>query len=326
MPDGTTILVALSGGADSRALLELCRDEAPGRNWRLRIGHVDHALRSDSGDHATWVRELGRSLGCPSLGARVSSRFWTRTQGRSLEDAAREVRRRALRRMARRAGAASVFLGHSADDQAETLLLHLLRGTGIRGMAGMEVRSGRLVRPLLGVRRAELRAFLRRRGAEWREDPSNEDARFLRNRIRRELLPLLEDRFQPGIVEVLGRSAGAFRSVRAWLRTSTDAAWADLSPECGPAWIRLDRPRLASYDRAVIEEILRRAYHELRGSARDIRHAHVRSLAAAVVDARPRRFDLPGRVCAQVDAASVCLEQGQPRAPHHPVIELADDR
>ena len=332
LADGSTLLVAVSGGADSRALLELCRDEAAGRSWRLRVAHVDHALpggfgagmgastiRDESAERAAWVREIARASGCPSLGARVAPRFWERAAGRSIEDAARQIRRRALRRMARRAGASAILLGHTKDDQAETLLLQLLRGSGIRGMSGMAVRTGRFVRPLLAIRREELRDFLIRRDLDWRDDPLNENPRFLRARIRRDLIPLLERDFQPGTVTVLARTAGVFRSAREFLRAAEARAWEDLSPESGPGWIRLDRPRLASYHRAVIEEILRRAYHVLHGSPRDLRNAHVRSLADAVSEPRPRHFDLPAGIRVRVDRSWVRLDRVGPLA-----VEEAD--
>ena len=136
-----------------------------------------------------------------------------RREGGGLEQAARRERYRFLRRIRAETGAAAVAVAHTRDDQAETLLMRLLRGAGATGLGGMRPRSGRLLRPLLEVAREEVLSHLRDRGLEWKEDPSNEDLRHLRNRVRHELLPSLEARYNPALRAGLARTASLLAEV-----------------------------------------------------------------------------------------------------------------
>jgi len=300
--DGSTILVAVSGGCDSVYLLHLVLAERRRRNWTVWVGHVDHGLRPDSAEDARFVRGMARELGVPSIGLRIDARVW-RTAG-SVEERARAYRHRALRRMARRIGASTILLGHNRDDQAETLLIRLLRGSGLRGLGGIPLLTSghpRLVRPLLEISREQLRDAARSASIPWREDPTNSDPRLLRNRIRLLLLPLLEEQFQPGARKVLARTAASLDTARAWLEQETDRAWNELAPRQEGASIRLDRPRLASYHEVLVEGIIRRAFSSLSGSARGLGKAHVDAALRALRDPRPRQIHFPRRVTARVN-------------------------
>ena len=200
LASGSTLAVACSGGADSvaltRALAELRGRR--GFGFGLRVSHVDHGLRPGSDADAAWVVRLAASLRLESDVTRV------RCDGPgNLEQRARERRYAALAAAAARHGAAAVLTAHTADDQLETLLMRLVRGAGPKGMAGMPAERAlgggvRLVRPLLGVGRRALRAFLAERGSGFVHDPTNDDATRLRARLRRDVLPVLRD-VQPGV-------------------------------------------------------------------------------------------------------------------------------
>lgn len=324
--DGATLLVAVSGGSDSVMLLHLVLDEAPQRGWRVWVGHFDHRMRPDSHLDATWVRQLARSLSVPSIGlsARASAGGDFKAElpaGASPEEILRQRRRAALRKMALRTSSSRILLGHTLDDQAETVLLRLMRGSGVRGLSGMELKRGPFVRPLLQIRRRDLRAAAVRRAIAWREDPSNEDLRFLRNRIRLRLLPLLESEIQPGAAQVLGRTGDSMRSVRDWLSSEVRDAWRDLAPErvdtdSGPG-IRLDRSRLRSYHEALVEGILRRAFKELSGTARGLATSHVASVLQALRGSGPSELHLPAGIRVYVNRQELRLVMhGNPgRAP-----------
>lgn len=198
------LLLAVSGGPDSIALLHgAARLVATGqRAWRLSVAHLDHALRPDSADDAAFVGATASALGLAGAVRRTDVAAQARDEGRSIEEAGRDARYRFMEEVA--PAGALIATAHTLDDVAETVLINLLRGSGLGGMAGIPARRGRIVRPLLGERRGELRPLLDAAGIEYRVDPSNEDPAFLRNRVRRELLPALES-IRPGAVERIGR-------------------------------------------------------------------------------------------------------------------------
>jgi tRNA(Ile)-lysidine synthase len=204
VPDDATVVLAVSGGPDSMALLHGAAGtvRADAAQWRLHVAHLDHGLRAESMDDATFVADAARNLGLPCVVDRVDVAAQARRQGRSIEEAGREARYAFLERVA--PSGAAIMTAHTADDDAETVLINLLRGTGLAGVAGIPARNGRIARPLLGARRDELRAMLADARVTYRADPSNADPAFLRNRVRAEVLPLLE-RLRPGAVERIGR-------------------------------------------------------------------------------------------------------------------------
>jgi tRNA(Ile)-lysidine synthase len=205
IPDDAPMVLAVSGGPDSTALLHAAAALAPGCGWRLTVAHLDHGLRPSSGDEAAAVAAAATRLELPVEVRRVDVRALAAAEHRSLEDAGRQARYRFLEEMAAARGAdAFIATAHTADDAAETILLRLARGSGLRGLRGIPPRRGRIVRPLLQARRATLRATLDAAGIPYATDPSNADLAHARNRVRAELLPALE-RLNPAAVEALTR-------------------------------------------------------------------------------------------------------------------------
>ena len=206
LDDDVPLMLAVSGGPDSMALLHGAARLVEGdrRHWRLTVAHLDHGLREDSADDATFVTDAADALGLPWETRRTDVAALARAEGRSIEDAGREARYRFLAEVAPKG--ALIATAHTADDAAETVLLNLLRGSGLGGVRGIPSRRGDIVRPLLLQRRAALRALLDAAGITYRLDPSNEDPAHLRNRVRGQLLPLLEE-LRPGAVERIGQFA-----------------------------------------------------------------------------------------------------------------------
>jgi tRNA(Ile)-lysidine synthase len=214
---GDRVLAAVSGGGDSVLMFLMLADLRTRRPFTLNVAHLNHGLRDAESDaDEAFVRELASRFSLPLVADRVDL---TRKPGQSssLEERARVARREFLIRTAKGSGCNRIALGHTLDDQAETILMWLLRGTGRGGLAGMEpVTTEGMIRPLVLVRRSEVRDHLRSMGEPFREDASNDDTRRLRSRIRLQLLPVLEKGF-PGSVERLAAEAGLIGAEEAWL-------------------------------------------------------------------------------------------------------------
>ena len=207
-----TIGLAVSGGADSTALLVALADLRETIGFKAVVLHVDHGLRPDSHDDARFVEALAARFGlpCRTLRARIRRR-----PRESLEMAARRTRLAFFARMTRELGLDAIATGHHADDVAETFIMRMARGAGPEGLAGLKpvshVDGITFIRPLLGLRDADLRAYLRRRGLAWREDSTNADTSILRNKVRHVILPFLREHLDPHITEHLCKSAAILR-------------------------------------------------------------------------------------------------------------------
>jgi tRNA(Ile)-lysidine synthase len=206
--DGAPLILAVSGGPDSMALMHVAQIAAPTHGWRLMVAHLDHGLRDGSADDAQFVAAAAAGLGLEATVKRTDVAALAAERADGVEEAGRVARYAFLEDAATASGPGAVILtGHTADDQAETILLHLARGTGLAGLSGIAERRGRVVRPLLHERRATLRGALDQAGVVYRTDPSNEDRRFSRNRARADLLPAFEG-LHENAIRAVSRMAG----------------------------------------------------------------------------------------------------------------------
>jgi tRNA(Ile)-lysidine synthase len=304
---GARVVCAVSGGADSIAMLHgLCAvNGLRDRRWLLSVAHLDHQIREDSSCCAAFVRETADKLGVECRVEEADVPAIRTAEGGSLEDTARRVRYEFLRRAAEDAGASVVAVAHHADDQAETVLHRLVRGTGVQGLGGMRPRRPiaegsplALVRPLLGFRRAELREYVVQQGAAYREDVTNADAgAATRNRIRHEILPLLETQLNPKAVEAVVRLADQVRDAAQAIRWAAERALTEIRIDAERGEVRLKASVLAAFPAALRSHIVRIALEEIGAEFGDLGQERIE--AAAELSGRDRRrrmLELPGGI------------------------------
>jgi tRNA(Ile)-lysidine synthase len=309
---GQTVVAALSGGPDSVALLHALQTAAPRLGFRVVAAHLDHALRASSPADAAFCRNLCERLGVQLHMATADVRGRARRDRAGIEAAAREERYSFLRQVAWRVAASAIALGHNRDDQAETLLLRLLRGSGSAGLGAMRPKRGDLIRPLLGVSRAEVLAHLAAHGLEWREDASNADLALLRNRVRHELLPYLEARVSPAARRTLARTAATLADEAAWFTAEA----VRLLPSVGrpvAGGFALDRRALRALPSALGRHVVRVALREA-GGLRGVGSLHIERLRrlSASDSSEGRLLTLPGGREARVHGGQLTILSRRP--------------
>lgn len=311
---GRTIVVGLSGGADSVALLDALASLRRRRGLRVVAAHLDHRLREGSEKDAAFCEELCRRLDVPLRCGAADVRARSAREKGGVEQAARRERYAFLRRVRDEEGATAIAVAHTRDDQAETLLLRLLRGAGATGLAGMRSRSGDLLRPLLTVSRQEVLAHLGERGLAWREDPSNADLGHRRNRVRLELLPYLQERFNPGVRATLARTATLLAEEAAHLQAEAEELLGRVAREEGQALV-LRRAPLAEAPTAVARAAIRQALRRAGGLAQ-VGAVHVERVLQLARAKAPsgRRLPLPGGREARFTRDEVRFQEGAEKA------------
>jgi tRNA(Ile)-lysidine synthase len=313
---GRRVLVAASGGVDSTVLVHGVHALAGELASELVVAHVHHGLRgADADADEDFVRSLGAALGVPVLARRVAPRS-LRARGPSrarptLQEAARRLRYDALFEMAAAAGAERIATGHTLDDQAETVLLRLLRGSGPAGLGGIPERSpdGRIVRPLLALSRAEIERFARGRGLVWREDASNRDPAYARARLRRDWLRGLGEAFNPRWLRAVGDLAEAQRRESEWIEPLVEQEAELRLARDGAGWT-LACAEWDSLPVALARRLARRALREA-GGGRDVTRAHLeRTLAFLARGRTGATLELPGGLVLERERARVRLRPG----------------
>jgi tRNA(Ile)-lysidine synthase len=310
--------VAVSGGADSVALLCLLENLRDKLGITLLVVHFDHCLRGAESDRdAQFVAEQARARGLECLLEREDVSAAAARNKWNLEDAARRLRYAFFERLVAEGRATRIVVAHTADDQAETVLAHMLRGTGPTGLAGIYPTSGSIVRPLLGERREDLRKYLRQLDQTWREDSTNGDLRRLRARIREHLLPLLECNYSPQVTSRLTALAGLSREEQVFwaalvedrFRAFVEASQGKLEIAVGDLLAPMDissgtkngaltpENEMESPLRALTERLVRRLYQGMRGDRQGLAVAHVEQVIHLASESiSGRRVELPGGI------------------------------
>jgi tRNA(Ile)-lysidine synthase len=309
---GARVGVGVSAGADSVALLRLLEELSGELGVRLVVLHFNHRLRGAESDaDESFVEQLAASRGIEFLAGREDVAAIARARGWNLEDAARRLRYAFFASTVRSGRVTRVAVAHTADDQAETVLARLVRGTGPAGLASIYPIKGHVVRPLLQIRRSELRSYLCALGQNWREDPSNLDVTRLRARLRHQVLPLLERELQPAIVEHLCRLAKMAREDESfWIALVAERMSSLTRTENGRVGIRCADllapagflPSAASAaQRALAQRLVRAMVASLPGAPRQLTARHVAQvLRLAEKSQSGRRTEIPGAIAERI--------------------------
>ncbi|MGD8758190.1 MAG: tRNA lysidine(34) synthetase TilS, partial [Deltaproteobacteria bacterium] len=317
LASGDAVVVGVSGGPDSVALLHCL--VAFRRKWSLRlvVAHLNHQLRGETADQeAAFVERLASILGLPcDINSRDVASYGAEHR-LSIQEAAREVRYAFYDEVATRHGAGKIALGHQANDNAESILIHLLRGTGPKGLTGIPpVRDGRIIRPLIDSNRSQILDFLEERGFEYVRDRSNLDPKYLRTRIRHELLPFLKESFNPGVVHALTRLASIVRQEEDFFNGQVKSAFQDLVREQKTNRLTLSAAGLARLHPALLQRLVRQAVLSIRGDLKRLGHNHVEAIVSLARGALPSgRLDLPHGVQVVRDRDDVTFSVGAPES------------
>ncbi len=307
-----TVLVAVSGGADSVGLLRALAALKTGGAGRLVVAHFNHRLRAEAGHDAAFVAELAARLQLPFELGDGAVAATAELQGDGLEAAARSERYAFLQAAAERSGARFVATAHTADDQVETVLHRILRGTGIAGLDGMRRarplgEAATLIRPLLQIRRAEIRAYLAAIGQPFRDDATNADLSFTRNRIRHDLLPRLASEYNADVAGALLRLADVAREAQQLIDADATKLLEQAVIPSQP--ITIDCRRLAHEPRHLIREMFVAIWRQERWPLQSMGFTEWDSLASIALDHSPasRSLNLPGNIRAQKTGEQLTL-------------------
>ena len=307
---GDVVVVGVSGGPDSVALLDLLFRLRGEFGLKLHVAHLNHCLRPEAREEAEFVREMASAYGLPVTVEAVDVSGYARERRLSVEVAARELRYAFFARVLGAASATKVALGHQANDQAETILMNLIRGTGLAGLKGIPPVRGPYVRPLIETSRGAIEAYCVLRGLKTCRDPSNVALIYRRNRLRYELLPLLEREYNPEIISALGRLAAIVREEEEFLAKEAAKVYSRLR-RASEEGVSLDGDALGFLPRAIQRRVVRLAYREVAGTFYDLDFAHTEAVLALLGGGAGRILTLPQGVKAIRLPAGLLLRAGE---------------
>ena len=311
--NGDRVLVALSGGPDSVALMDLLRSVVPDFSLTLCAAHLDHGMRVESIEDSRFVTNLCLGWKIPLVAKKVDVPDLARRKKLGLEEAAREIRHDFLKTAAVERGCNVIALGHNRGDQAETLIHRLVRGVGPAGLAAMRFREGEVARPLLGFSRREIVAYLQERGIGYRTDKSNFDTRFTRNRIRHEILPLLET-FNPQLEKQLFQLSRLAEEDENYWQGKVTELLAMVLVAKNDGFV-LDVAELRNIHPALRKRVLRRCLEMVRGDLAGLGHAQILAVDALLFSPRPHaEIDVNGCWVGR-NYDRLCLKRQRPAGP-----------
>ncbi len=301
--EGDIVAAGVSGGADSVCLLFVLCALRESLGFEVRVCHVNHGLRGvDADADERYVEELCEALGVPCRVFHKDVELITRKRKQSTEEAGRTARREAFEEMCREEGCTKIATAHHREDNAETVLLNAARGTGIKGLCGIRPVRGKWIRPLLLFTREQIEEYLGRQGILWKEDHTNQEDCYTRNRIRHHILPMLEEQVNAGVVKHLDELSRQARQVWDYLEQGVDQAWErcvhtdDTDEDAG---FEIGKEMFAQEMPAVQNQLLKRCIEQVSGSERDVSSAHISAVRELFELQTGRYLCLPDKVRAE---------------------------
>ena len=316
---GERICVAVSGGPDSTALLHLLASLKGDLEIELSVCHINHQLRGkESDDDERFVADLCASLSIPCRITTADVKKYRRLTGGSIQTAARELRYLIFKRIIRVGAADKIATAHTADDDTETVMINFLRGSGLQGLTGIPpVRECRYIRPLIDIGKRQILDYLKRMRITYREDSSNADLKYMRNAVRKNLIPAIEKEFNPGLRGTLRRSAEMFSDIQSYLAKQAEEMANKISaPTAGGRGLKIDCAMFKSIDKALQREIIRSIVNRVRKGGALLTFENVESLRnLACGNAPSGELQLPG-LMASVSHGEFYLSRQRFLPPH----------
>jgi tRNA(Ile)-lysidine synthase len=315
---GHTVLVAVSGGVDSMVLLHMLWQLRELLDLQLCVAHLNHQMRPNAAEDARFVEATAHRLSIRCISRTTDVPTYQRQHKLSPEDAARRVRYAFLRATATQLGADRIAVGHTADDQAETVLLHLLRGSGLRGLSGMPPVHGLIVRPLMRVSRADIIDYVQAHRLRFRADPSNDQRQYTRNRIRLDLLPTLRQHYNPRLGQALCRTAQLLADDEAALQAMAHQYFLAARVAATPGSVLLQIDALTPLPLALRRRVLREALTEVMGDLQAVTAQHIAAVLALLQSgAGSKRLGLPRGVVVERRYDVLLIHRQAPSATVH---------
>ena len=318
-----SVLVGVSGGPDSVALLNVLLKIASGLSLTLGVAHLNHGIRNiDSDRDAEFVASLARKLKLPFYNKKKDVLSYKKHHKLSLEEAARRVRYEFFHQIAGENKYNKIALGHQGNDNAELVLMYLFRGSGPTGISGIPpIRDnfsqyGIIVRPFLGLTRHEIMDYLTAKKLEYVTDTSNEDTKFLRNKVRRELIPLLKESYNPRIIETVNRLSSIIRSDEEWIEDIITPFYEDIILYSKEKEVALSIPKLVRIHMAPKRRVIRKAIENIKGDLRRITFSHIASIIK-LLERVPAfgSLDLPGSITVTRKEDTLYISSGEKVRP-----------
>ncbi len=313
---GDCVLAGISGGADSVCLLLVLLKLREKMSFSLGVVHVNHGIRREAAEDARYVEELCKSCQLPYFLVEKNVVKEARLRGCSEEEAGRLVRYEAFERIGREFGADRIAVAHNGNDRAETMLFHLFRGSGLKGLSGIPPCRDGIIRPLLCLERRQIEAYLEERGVSYCRDATNESDSYTRNRIRHHILPYAEKDIVSGCVGHMNRTAELLAETEDYLRQQEEEALADCvsvqeESEESPDRISITLlpGRFLQYHPILQKRMLHRILKELSPGRKDISYLHTEALLTLFTETGNRRVDLPFHICGRREYDRVFIER-----------------